>query len=174
VCLEHRATDHQDGDAALFNGVAHCDGQQPGELTDVADVFDIHAAFTEEFLRMGFLEVPGADFLGRDMGGDGQHWHTRTLGVEEPIDQVEVPWSGRSCGHRELSGYFGFSGCRKCARFLVADGHPFDGGIRQCISEPVEGVTGDPPDAFNAVGFECGHKVFCNVRHASSCNYADG
>lgn len=30
--------------------------------------------FVEQFLRMGFLKIVVVDFVGWDVGGDGQYW----------------------------------------------------------------------------------------------------
>ena len=46
------------------------------------------AAFLEEILRMGFLEVIAAHLGGRDLSGDRQHGHARAMAVEQAIDKM--------------------------------------------------------------------------------------
>lgn len=84
------ARDHEDRDAALLDRLAHRDLEQAGHLHRVGDVLDVDGALTEQLLRVGLLEVAGADLRRGDVRGDRQHRHPRTVRVVQAVDQVQV------------------------------------------------------------------------------------
>jgi len=52
--------------------------------------FAIMAALPKQLLRMGFLEIAGADLARGDVRGDRQYRHSRAVTIEQPVDQVKV------------------------------------------------------------------------------------
>ena len=64
----------------------------------------VDAALAEQLLWMRLLEVGRADLAGRDVRGDRQHRHPGAVGVEEAVDQVQVPRPATRRAHSELAG----------------------------------------------------------------------
>jgi len=98
----------------------------PWQLSDVAYVFNIDAALTKQLLGVGFLEIAGPDFFGGNMGGDCKDRNTRTLGVIEPVNEVQVARSSGTCRDREFTGHRGFGRGCKSSGFLMSNVHPID------------------------------------------------
>src|SRR5262249_26853649 len=113
------------------------------------------AALPEQLLRVRLLEIAGADFRRRDLGGDGQHRHARAVAVEQAVDEMEIARPAAAGADRELTREMGLgTGCKGCA-FLVPDMNPFDLALTaQRVGQPVETVTDDPVNAFNSRGGE--------------------
>ena len=91
VVEEDLAGDDQDGDAAALERVPHGDLEHPRQLLGDADQLRVDAALAEELLRVRLLEVAPADLLARDVRGDREHRHPAAVGVEEAVDEVQVP-----------------------------------------------------------------------------------
>src|SRR6476661_8779699 len=79
-----------DSNAALRNRRLHRDLQHPWHLLAMRDQFAVIAAFGEELFRIGFLKIPAAYFTTWNLGGDGEHWHTTSVAIVKPIDQMHV------------------------------------------------------------------------------------
>ena len=149
------AGNDEDGHAALLDGFAHGDAQQAGHLFGRGDVLNVDAAVAEQLGRMGLLEVVRADLVAGDLCGDGQHGDPRALGVEEPVDEVEVAGSAAARADREFTGQGGLAAGGEGGGFLVADVNPFELRVdAQRIGESVERVTRDSVDALDSAGYE--------------------
>ena len=147
--------DDEDGHAALLDGFAHGDAQQSGHLLGRGDVLDVDAAVTEQLGRVGLLEVVRADLVTGDLGGDGQHGNPRTLGVEEPVDEVEVAGSAAAGADREFTGQGGLAAGGEGSGLLVADVNPFELRVHaEGIGESVERISRDAVDALDSAGDE--------------------
>jgi hypothetical protein len=62
------------------------------------------AALLEQVLRVGFLEIAAADLARREVCGDAEHRHARSVTIEEPIDEMQIARPATARAHRELSG----------------------------------------------------------------------
>ena len=98
------AGDHDHRHAALADRFADGHLERARHLPRAGDQLAIVAALLEEVLRMGFLEISGADLRRRDVGGNHQHRHARTVAVEQPVDQMEIARSAASGAHGQRSG----------------------------------------------------------------------
>ena len=152
---EDLAGNDDDCHAAAFEGAAHGDLQDLGELLGDAHELAVDAALTEQVLGVGLLEVPATDLLAGDVGGDGQHRHPAAVGIEEAVDQVQVAGPAAGGHHRQLSGDGGLaSGCKR-RRLFVADVFPADRAVAaQRVSETVERIPGKAVDAANPGGLQ--------------------
>ena len=84
------------------------------------------AAFAEQVLRMGFLEIACADFGRGDLRGNGKHRHTRAVAIKEAIDQVQITRPAAPGADRELARQMGLGARREGRDLLVPDMHPLD------------------------------------------------
>jgi hypothetical protein len=82
-----------------FEGAAHGDLEDLGELLGDAYELAVGAALAEQLLGVGLLEVPATDLLARDVGGDGQHGGPAAIGIEEAVDEVQVARPAASGHH---------------------------------------------------------------------------
>ena len=92
----------QDGDAPALDRRPHRDLQEPRQLLRDADQLGVDAALAEQLLRVGLLEVAGADLRPRDVRGERQHRNPAALGVEQAVDQVQVARAAARRADREL------------------------------------------------------------------------
>ncbi|SVK54523.1 Uncharacterised protein [Acinetobacter baumannii] len=149
--------------AAIEDRLAHGDLQHARQLFRVGDQFAIVAAFAEQLLRMGFLEVAAADFAGRDVRGDRQHRHMVAVAVEQAVDQMQVAGAAGTGAHRQLAGELGFGAGGEGGHLFMAGAQPSDGAHAvQAVAEAVERIAGHAPNAFYAgliqrFGDQCGY-----------------
>ena len=87
---EYLAGNDDDGDAVLLDGRTHRHLEDLRCHLRCAEESAIHAAFAEQVLRVGFLEVLGADLRARDVRRYRQHRHAAALCVEKAVDQMLV------------------------------------------------------------------------------------
>src|SRR6266404_4403099 len=115
------------------------------------------AALFKERLRMRFLEIPGPDFGGRDLRGDRQHRHTRSMTIEQAIDQVQIARAAAPGADGELPRQMRLGARRESGNFLVPDMHPLDLALpAKRVGQPIQTVadnTVDPPDTGCREGF---------------------
>ena len=69
--------------AALADRLADRDLQRMRHLVGAGDQFAIVAALAEQMLRVGFLEIPRTDLGRRDLRGDCEHRHARSVTIEK-------------------------------------------------------------------------------------------
>src|SRR5215467_6174799 len=109
------------------------------------------AALLEQLLRVRLLEVAGADFRRRDLGGDCQHRQARAVAVEETVDEMEIAGSAAAGADCELTREVGFARGGKRCDLLVPDMNPFDLALlAQRVGEPVETVADDAINALDS------------------------
>jgi hypothetical protein len=98
------AWDHDHGDAALADGRAHRAVQDLWHLRGVRYQLNKMAAFPEQFLRMGLLEIAESDFGRGNLRRDGKHRRMAAMAVKESVDQVKIARAATSRAHRKISG----------------------------------------------------------------------
>jgi hypothetical protein len=161
------AGDDEHGDAALLDGLADRDLEQAGHLDRVRDVLDVDGALAEELLRVGLLEVPGADLRRRDVRGDREDGHAGAVRVVEPVDEVQVARPAAARADREVPGEVGFGRRGERGRLLVTDVLPADRAVlADGVGEAVEGVPGQTVDAVDVVLAERGDDGLGDGWHA--------
>ncbi len=122
------------------------------------------AAFAEQVLRMGLLEVTAADLRGRDLRGDRQHGDAAAMRVEQAVDQMQIAGAAGARAHRKAPGHLGFAGGGEGGDLLVADMDPFDGAAAaQRLGQGIQAVADDAVDALDAGLFERCHEQIGHV-----------
>src|SRR5262245_16733736 len=107
-------------------------------------------AFLEKRLRVGFLKIAAANLGRRDLRGDCEHRDSRTVTIEQTVDEMEIarPAAARAYGQRAGQMRLG-AGC-ECGDLLVPHMEPLD--LRVC--QTIEAVADDAVDPLHARGDE--------------------
>ena len=157
------AGQHDHGNAPLAHRVLHGGLQHARHLAGVGDELAVVAALAEKLVGVGLLEVAGADLGAGDVGGDGQHRGHAAVGVEQPVDEVQVAGAAAAGADRQLAGELGLRPGREGRGLFVADVHPLDlAATADGVGHRVEAVADDPVNALDA-GFGKGvNQVFCH------------
>ena len=121
---EGLARDDEDRHILFLDRGAQGDVEQARHLVGRADHLAEGAAFPEQLLGVGLLEVAGADLRRRDVRGDREDRDTTAVCVEQSVDQVQVAGPATSHAHREFTGERGFGGRGERRRLLVSDMPP--------------------------------------------------
>jgi hypothetical protein len=109
------------------------------------------AAFLEQVLRVGLLEVAAADLAGREMRGNTEHRHARPVTIEQPVDEMQVAGPAAAGANRELPGQMRLGAGGEGAGLFVAHMHPLDLTLpADGIGEAIEAVADDAADALDA------------------------
>ena len=109
------------------------------------------AAFLEQRLRVGLLEVATAYFSGGDVRGDAEHRDARAVAIKQAIDEVQIAWTAAPRAYGERSRQMRFRTSRKCGDLLVPDVDPLDLPlVAEGVGQAVEAVTDDPIYALDA------------------------
>ena len=93
------------------------------------------AALREEMLRMSFLKVSAADFVARNLRGNGQDRNAAPMTVIEAIDQMQVSRTAASGADRQFAGEMRFGASRERGCLLMADMNPLESAF-ECESSP--------------------------------------
>jgi len=157
------ARDHNHRDAAFADRLADRNFEHTGHLVCAGDQLAVVAALFEQCLRVGFLEISGADFGRRDLGSDGEHRHARSVTIEEAIYQMQIAGPAAAGTHGKFARQMRLSARRKGGDFLDPDMHPFDlalppNGVGQAIQAVADDAVG-PLDTGCRKGF---HKLIGN------------
>ena len=83
-------------------------------------------AIDKNSLRMGFLEIAGANLTTWNMGGQGQHWGKTALRIVQPIDQVNTARSAAPRADRQTACELCLCASSKRASFFMPNGNPVD------------------------------------------------
>src|SRR5207245_6546234 len=117
-------------------------------LVGARDELAIMAAFLEQDLRMGFLEVGRADLPRGDVRGDREHRHARTMAIEQAVDEMQIARPTAPGADGEFAGQMRFRAGSEGGDLLVSDVDPFDLSLAaNGIGEAVQAVTDDSVDA---------------------------
>src|ERR1700744_2153512 len=96
--------DNDDGDTGEINGSTHRDLEDAGHLFGDPDHLAVVAALFEEILRVGFLEVVGADLGAGDVSCDGENGHAAAMAIEEAVDEVQIAGAAACSADGEGAG----------------------------------------------------------------------
>ena len=147
LAQEDLPVDDNDRDASLFKVRTHLNFEDSGELLGDAHQLAVDAALPEKRLWVGFLEVATPDLLSRDMGCDSEDGHTASVGIEQPVDEVEVPRTAARSHHGKVAGNRSLPCSGKRRSLLVADVFPGDAAIAaQRVGEAVERIARETVD----------------------------
>src|SRR5262245_20970310 len=117
------------------------------QLLGARHQLDVVAAFREQALGMGGLEVVDADLPARNMRGDRQHRHTAAMTIVKPVDEVQVARTAATGADRKLAGEMRLGAGGEGRGFLVAHMNPVDAfDAAQRVGEPVERIAYDAVD----------------------------
>src|SRR6266851_4325926 len=92
-----------------------------GHLRGCRDQFTVVTALPEERLRMGLLEIAGADFTTWNLRCDRQDRHTTAVTVKQPIDQMKIAGAAAPGTDRQIAGNVCVGAGGKGSDFLMAD-----------------------------------------------------
>jgi hypothetical protein len=115
-----------DGHALLRDCDAHRALQNLGNEARVGDELDVVAAFLEQDLRVGRLEIIDADLGARNVRRYREERRSAPVAVEEAVDQMQISRSAAPGADSQLAGQLRLR--PRCERrcLLVPDMHPFD------------------------------------------------
>ncbi len=163
-----RQDDHRD--APLAYRFADRGLDRPGHLPGAGDQFAVVAAFLEEVLRVGLLEVAGADLGRGNVRRDRQHGQARAMAVEQPVDEVQIARPAAAGADRQGVGQMGLGPGREGGHLLVTHVNPFDLALAtDRVGQAVQAVADDAVDALNPGGGEgFGELIGDGAGHRSS------
>src|SRR6266481_897681 len=158
-----------DSNAAFGNGSLHGNLEHARHLLWLRHQFAVMAALREEMLGISLLKISAANFLARNLCGDGEDWNAAALTVVEAVNQMHVAGATTSGTYRQLAGEmsFGAGGERRC--LLVSYTRPANVlSDANRICNAVERVARDPVDPLNTsfrqnvyqqFGYCCSHHI---------------
>jgi hypothetical protein len=161
------ARDRDDRDATLTDCFANGHFQRARHLVWTRDELAVVAALFEERLRMGLLEVAAADLRGWNLRRNCQDRHPRAVGIEQPIDQMQVAGSATAGADGEITRELRLRSRCKRRHLLVSHMDPLDvAATAYDIGKPIQAVADDAIDAFHAGGHQRLDELICNsLRH---------
>jgi len=113
------------------------------------------AAFSEELIGVGFLEIAATNFRRWDLGGDGENWNTRAMAIEQAIDQMKVARPAAPGANCKFACEMGLSASREGRCLFMPGVDPFDVLANpQRLGQSVQAVAYDAIDATHARSVE--------------------
>ena len=89
------------------------------------------------------------------MSGDRQHRHAVAVAVEQAVDQMQVARPAGAGADRQLAADVRFRAGGEGGDLFVTRRHPLNGAHAvQAVAQPVQGISGHPPDTFDAGVFQ--------------------
>src|ERR1700757_411440 len=105
---------------------------------------------------VGFLKISAAYLTTWNLGGDSKHWHTTSVTIVKPINQMHVARPAASRANGKPPGKVCFSAGGKRCRLFMPDMNPLQLFLfSNRVCKPIEGVTRKPIDAFHSRLSEC-------------------
>src|SRR6516165_8721424 len=102
---------------------------------------------------MGFLKVAAADFGRRDLRGNAEHRHARSVTIEQAIDQVQIARSAAPGADSEFAHQMRLGASRKTGNLLVPEMHPLDLALApDRVGQPVQAIA---DNAENSLDTRC-------------------
>jgi hypothetical protein len=121
------------------------------------------AALAEQLIGVSLLEVAGADLGTGDVGGDGQYRGHAPMGIEQPVDEVQVAGAATAHAGRQLARELCLRTGRESRSLFVADMHPADlSAAADGVGHRVEAVAYDPVHALDARFGKAMNQTFCD------------
>ncbi len=152
--------------AAVGHGLPDCDLQRTRHLVGAGDQLAIVAALLEQRLRVGFLEIAGADLGRRYLCGDAEHGDPRAVAVEQAVDEMQITGPAAAGADGELTRQMRLGARRESCDLLVAHVDPLDLALApQRVGQPVQAVADDAIDALDASGREGFGELICDGPH---------
>src|SRR5260370_12468258 len=107
-----------DSNTAFGDGSLHGNLEHARHLLRLRYQLAVMAALREQMLGIGLLKISAANFLARNLCGDGEDWNAAALTVVEAVNQMHVAGATTSGTYRQLAGEmsFGAGGERRCLR----------------------------------------------------------
>ncbi|CDP83973.1 hypothetical protein BN975_01241 [Mycolicibacterium farcinogenes] len=166
---EDLAGDDDDRHAVILDRCPHGHLEDARRHLGGADQLAVDTALAEQILRVGFLEVFGADLGTRNVGSDGQHGHAAALRIEQPVDQVQIARAATARAHGQLTGQRGVGGRGEGGGLLVPNVLPGElAAAADRVGESVEAVTGKSVDPSHPAQRQRRDDLVCNGRHDAS------
>src|SRR6202035_516529 len=113
---------------------------------------------------MRFLEIAAPDLRRWNLRCDRKHRHPAPMGIEQPVDEMQVAWPAGSRTDRQTTRNVRLTGCCEGSYLLMPDMHPFDGAtLSQCLRETVQTVSDDAINSLDACLFQGCHDEIGDV-----------
>src|SRR6516164_6473657 len=91
---------------------------------------------------MRLLEIATADFDARNLRGDRENRHARTVSIKQTVDQMQVARTATAGANGERAGQMSLGAGGKGGGLLVPGMNPFDvAALAQRIGDPIETVA---------------------------------
>ena len=101
--------------------------------------------------RVGFLKISAAYLTAWNLGCDGEHWHTSSVAIVKPIDQMHIAGPAASRADGKASGQVCFGAGGKRCRLFMSDVNPLKLLLfSNRVCKPIEGVARKPINPFNS------------------------
>ena len=109
---------------------------------------------------MGLLEISGADLSRRNLGRNREHWHPRSVAVEQAVDEVQVAPPATASANGEVTRKMRLGAGREGGDLLVPDVEPVDFTLSsQGVSKAVKAIADNAIVPFDACYSEGLHKL---------------
>src|SRR6202167_6823358 len=103
---------------------------------------------------MRFLKIARADLGRRNLGGDGEYRHSRSVAIKEAIDEMQIARSAAAGADREITREMRLRTSCKGRDLLVPDMNPFDLSLAtQRVCQTIEAIADDATDALDGSYF---------------------
>src|ERR1700722_9684789 len=113
---------------------------------------------------MRFLEIAATDLRRWNLRRDRKHRHPAPMGIEQPVDQMQVAWPTRAGTDREATRDVCFTGGCEGSHLLMPHMHPFDAApLSQRLRETVQTVSDDAINSLDACLFQSCHDEIGDV-----------
>jgi hypothetical protein len=140
-----------DRDPTIADSLPDGDLQGAGHLVSTGNQLAIVTALLKQAFRMGLLEISGADLSRRNLGRNREHWHPRSVAVEQAVDEVQVAPPATASANGEVTRKMRLGAGREGGDLLVPDMDPIDLSLSaQGIDEAVEAIADNAIDPFDA------------------------
>ena len=161
--------DHHNRDAALRHGLTDRDLEGARHLACVGDQLAVVAAFAEQVLRMGLLEIARPDLGRREVGRDRQHRHARAMAIEQAVDEMQVAGAAASGAHRKAAAEMRLGARREGSDLLVAHVEPFDLSLAaDRVGQPVQAIADNAVDPLHTCCDQGLRELICDGLHESA------
>src|SRR6202521_2087445 len=121
------------------------------------------AAFLEQELRMGRLEIIDADLGARNVRRYRENRRSAAVAIEESVDQMQISRSAAPGAYCQFAGQLSLRARRESRRLLVPNRHPFDlPPLTECIGESIKRIADGAVDAVYAGLFQRRSDEMCS------------
>src|SRR5258708_19654265 len=102
--------------------------------------------------RVGFLKISAAYLTAWNLGCDGKYWHTSSVAIVKPIDEMQIAGPAASRADGKASGQVCFGAGGKCCRLFMSDVNPLKLlFFSNQAYNPIQGLPPNPIPPFTSL-----------------------